>query len=507
MFATRLVHALLGATSIISIASGAAIDNDAVYKRQDTWPASIADDAHDQSWPEFASRTERWSTYSAPTFNEVFLPQNEEELSQGLKYLSTINRPFLAKSGGHGYSATLGSVQNATMINMGGFNSIKLNPDQSVTYGSGILYGELVQFLYDHGRVVTVGSCPCVGSTGAVLGGGLGRFEGLYGLTSDNVSKVRYALYNGTIVEASPKVNNDLFWGIRGAGQNFGIAFEITLQTHPATNNGQHYNGDFYFARKDMKKMFDAVNKLAAPKGNPDAFDPRLNMIPFVSYNTTTQEIDVVLNVQYAGPTKDAQKHTNQFKSYATRFAEVETSWPGTFNAAVGGLINFSCTKGINYDMRGVITKTLDTGIINDFADDLVKMIHANPSANASMLMIETFANQAMNKFPDDFSAFPHRGKFNNMIELVMLYTDEKEAAAVEAFSVKWRNKWAKKKYSGYDKLYEYQNYGHGDEPLSALYGYDNWRHVKLTDLKNKYDPKGLFDGYHAIPKTLAGWT
>jgi FAD/FMN-containing dehydrogenase len=118
-----------------------------------------------------------------------------------------------------------------------------------------------------------------------VLGGGLGRFEGLYGLTSDNVSKVRYALYNGTIVEASPKVNKDLFWGIRGAGQNFGIAFEITLQTHPATNNGQHYNGDFYFARKDMKKMFDAVNKLAAPKGNPDAFDPRLNMIPIVVNN------------------------------------------------------------------------------------------------------------------------------------------------------------------------------------------------------------------------------
>jgi FAD/FMN-containing dehydrogenase len=72
-----------------------------------------------------------------------------------LRYLSSINRPFLAKSGGHGYSATLGSVKNATMINMVNFNSIKLNRDQSVTYGSGVLYGDLVQFLYDHGRVVS----------------------------------------------------------------------------------------------------------------------------------------------------------------------------------------------------------------------------------------------------------------------------------------------------------------------------------------------------------------
>ena len=134
-------------------------------------------------------------------------------------------------------------------------------------------------------------------------------------------------------------------------------------------------------------------------------------------------------------------------------------------------------------------------------------MIHANPSASSSMLMIETFPNQAMNKLPNDFSAFPHRGKFNNIFELVTLYTDDKDAANVEAFSVKWRNRWAEKKYSGYDRLYEYQNYGHGDEPLSALYGYEEWRHVKLTDLKNRYDPKGFFDGYHAIPKTLAGWT
>ena len=41
------------------------------------------------------------------------------------------------------------------MIKMAGFNSIKLNKDQSVTYGPGVLYGELVQFLYDHGRTVS----------------------------------------------------------------------------------------------------------------------------------------------------------------------------------------------------------------------------------------------------------------------------------------------------------------------------------------------------------------
>ena len=41
------------------------------------------------------------------------------------------------------------------MINMEGFKGLKVNKDKSVTYGSGVHYGELVQFLYDNGRAVS----------------------------------------------------------------------------------------------------------------------------------------------------------------------------------------------------------------------------------------------------------------------------------------------------------------------------------------------------------------
>jgi hypothetical protein len=88
MFATPLVRALLGAASFISTVSGVAIDSDLVFKRQDVWPSSIANDVHDRSWPEFANKTQRWTTYSAPTFNEIFIPQNERELSMGVSISS-----------------------------------------------------------------------------------------------------------------------------------------------------------------------------------------------------------------------------------------------------------------------------------------------------------------------------------------------------------------------------------------------------------------------------------
>lgn len=57
---------------------------------------------------------------------------------------------------------------------------------------------------------------------------------------------------------------------------------------------------------------------------------------------------------------------------------------------------------------------------------------------------------------------------------------------------------------SGYDKRVVYQNYAHDDKPPSVLYGYEEWRHERLSGLKRKYDPHGLFTGYHAVPAELA---
>ena len=80
----QFLHVLLAASSLVPTVLGAAIDTDLVFGRQDTWPASLAGEAHDQSWPEFSQKTQRWSTFSAPTFNEVFIPQNENDLVRGV---------------------------------------------------------------------------------------------------------------------------------------------------------------------------------------------------------------------------------------------------------------------------------------------------------------------------------------------------------------------------------------------------------------------------------------
>ena len=45
-------------------------------------------------------------------------------------------------------------------------------------------------------------------------------------------------------------------------------------------------------------------------------------------------------------------------------------------------------------------------------------------------------------------------------------------------------------------KLRAYLNYGFGDETVPQVYGYEEWRQIKLKVLKKIYDPKGRFSFY-----------
>ncbi|KAI9667687.1 MAG: hypothetical protein M1821_000504 [Bathelium mastoideum] len=407
---------------------------------------------------------------------------------------------WLAKSGGHGYSTTLQTIQDAVLVSMENFNYANVQGNGTVVVGSGMLFGDLVKILGDAGREVNVGSCPCVGVTGAMLGGGLGRLQGKHGLTSDALRKAEVALWNGTIVEASENINSELFWALRGSGQNYGIVYETTYETWTAENNGMHYNADMTFRKGDIASITQIINSLTGPGLNRN-----LAFMTFFLQNATTSELEIILNLVYAGPESEGQKYTKLFSNFSLSLAESVLPWSELPAKSALGLIQATCAEGPRYDLRSLISQTLAPQTWVDFTNAFETFLIDNPLANGSVMMIETFAQQGIEALPDDYTAFPHRKFFQNQVELIGVYEDDSVAEPLDNFFLEWKAKFIE--VDGSDQLQVYQNYGHGDEPLSALYGYDQWRHERLTNVKNEYDPKGKFDGYHAIPKDLAKWT
>ena len=83
------------------------------------------------------------------------------------------------------------------------------------------------------GLVCPVGVVSHTGVAGLTLGGGMGRLQRKLGLTIDNLLSVDIVTADGRLVHASEDENPDLFWGMRGAGANFGIATSLEYRLHP----------------------------------------------------------------------------------------------------------------------------------------------------------------------------------------------------------------------------------------------------------------------------------
>ena len=75
----------------------------------------------------------------------------------------------------------------------------------------------------DDGGLSLIGSCPSVGITGFILGGGAGDVSPYVGYGVDIVKEFQLVLHDGTVVKASENENADLYWASRGGGGGNGM--------------------------------------------------------------------------------------------------------------------------------------------------------------------------------------------------------------------------------------------------------------------------------------------
>ncbi len=146
------------------------------------------------------------------------------------------NNILLAIRGGGHNGGGLGICNDGLVIDLSGLKNVRVDTsDNTVRVGGGNLWGEVDHATHLFGLAIPAGGISTTGVGGLTLGGGVGYLSRKFGLTIDNLLEADMVLADGSVVTVNKSRYEDLFWGIRGGGGNFGIITSFKFQAHPLT--------------------------------------------------------------------------------------------------------------------------------------------------------------------------------------------------------------------------------------------------------------------------------
>ena len=161
----------------------------------------------------------------------VLQPRTPDEVADALAFAREQDVPLAVRSGGHGISGR-STNDGGIVIDLSRMNRIEVldEPQRLVRVEAGARWTDVAAALAPHGWALSSGDYGGVGVGGLATAGGIGWLVRESGLTLDHMRAARLVLADGTQLTASAAENPELFWGVRGAGANLGIATSFDFQ-------------------------------------------------------------------------------------------------------------------------------------------------------------------------------------------------------------------------------------------------------------------------------------
>lgn len=186
----------------------------------------------------------------------IVLPLNVEDVRAAVLFARENDLPIGVQSGGHGHPVP---ANNALFINFKRMTGLKVDPAAAtVRFEPGVLAMDLVKEAARYDLVPVGGFAASVGVTGLMLGSGIGWLARLYGSGPNSIRAVELVTAKGDILHVGANNNPELFWGMRGAGANFGVVTALECKLYPGK---EFYGGGVTYPVAKAKEILAAYLK------------------------------------------------------------------------------------------------------------------------------------------------------------------------------------------------------------------------------------------------------
>ncbi len=392
---------------------------------------------------------------------------NAQDVIQAVNFARENNLIVSIKGGGHNVTGNA-VCDNGIMIDLSLMKSVKVDPEKQIAeVQTGATWGDFDNATQKYGLACTGGLISTTGVAGLTLGGGVGWLVRKHGLSCDNLTEAEIVTADGQLLKASPKVNPELFWGIRGGGGNFGVVTSMTFQLHKLNNvvGGMILHPQtkakevIQFYREYMKTAPDELTLYTALLTSPDGL-PVIAMIGCYSGEMEKAEAALKPLREFGQPLADLM----QSKSYI----EMQTILDGPF------------PHGNRYYWK--------SGFLKNLSDEAIDIIISNAASVPSPIsaIILEFYGGASSLEPKEGTSYPHRqSEFDLVIISNWVNSEEDEK------NMNWTRKFyeAMQPFAS-NKVYVNALGVEGEDRVKEAYG-ENYQ--RLAALKSKYDSENLF--------------
>jgi FAD/FMN-containing dehydrogenase len=361
---------------------------------------------------------------------------------------------------------------------LAGLKKIEVDPKaRTARAGGGMLWGEFDAATQRHALHTPGGRVTTTGVGGFTTGGGYGWTSSKYGLTCDNLIAAEVVLADGRIVMVSEREREDLFWGIRGGGGNFGIVTEFQYRLHPL--------GPIVLAGLALWPIDRAPDVVRAwrdyVKDAPDELSTACAILtaPPAEFVPDQLKGQVALGMiaMFVGDLERGGLVMQPLKALGPVVDLIQPMPYTAFQAVIDPM----APKGHRSYWRGEYLKGLSDGAIDTF------IRHGSDLAAAGTplsQMIIFRIGQGVAAIADQATAFSHRDAdylFHPITMWQQPGDDERLMAASRAFCETMRP---------FSTGGAYLNFTPEDRVRDA---YGTGKYERLVALKNRYDPNNLF--------------
>jgi FAD/FMN-containing dehydrogenase len=373
------------------------------------------------------------------------------------------------------------------VIDLSGMRGVRVDPkNHTARAEGGCTWGDLDHATHAFGLATTGGVLSTTGVAGLTLGGGIGYLTRRHGLSCDNLLSADVVTADGGFLTASPTEHQDLFWGLRGGGGNFGVVTSLEFKLHPVNIvlGGPviypvEQAGDVLrFYREYMAQAPDDMNAffafLVVPPGPP--FPEHLH-----------GRVMCALVSCYTGPMEKGEEVVKPIRQFGPPALDLLGPLP---YPALQSMFDALLPPGLHHYWKA--------DFINEISDEAIA-IHAERGAkipNMFSVMHIYPIDGAASRVGKDETAFSYRdARFVHIIAGV-----DPDPANMPAHTAWVRDYW--NALHPYSAGGAYVNFlmDEGEDRIKATYQ-DNYQ--QLVAVKNRYDPANLFHMNQNIKPTV----